>query len=63
MTGDELRQIRHALGLTQCELAESMGMHRNTVACMERGVKRISTRTARVIQLLQMAGRQDTAQS
>ena len=36
MTGAELRQARRRLGMTQKELGEALGVHRNSVARMER---------------------------
>lgn len=48
----KLRELRLALGLTQAQMAEELGMHRNTVACMERGEKPISRRTERTVLLL-----------
>jgi transcriptional regulator with XRE-family HTH domain len=53
MTGHELRHLREQLGLTQRELAELIGMHPNTVACMERDDKPISRRTEATLRLLQ----------
>lgn len=42
MAGDELRRRREALGLTQPQLAEKLGVHRNTVWRWERrGVPRL----------------------
>jgi len=37
MTGDDLRRTRRRAGLTQRELAELVGLHRNTLARLERG--------------------------
>lgn len=45
LEGVELLARRNALGLTQAALANRLGMHPNTVACMERGEKPISRRT------------------
>ena len=36
MTGAELRRARERLGLTQAQLADALGMWRNSVARMER---------------------------
>jgi transcriptional regulator with XRE-family HTH domain len=44
MTGDDLRHERRRVGLTQRELAARMGLHRNTVARLERGEWPISDR-------------------
>ena len=37
MTGNELRQVRERLGLTQVELAARVGLDSNSVARQERG--------------------------
>lgn len=49
MTGEELRAIRLALGLTQVEFAEKIGISRTYVGLMERGERLISRRTASAI--------------
>jgi transcriptional regulator with XRE-family HTH domain len=46
MTGEEARAIRLALGLTQGQLAESIGVSRTFIGLMERGHKVVSKRTA-----------------
>jgi transcriptional regulator with XRE-family HTH domain len=46
MTGADLRHERRRVGLTQRELAERMGLHRNTVARLERDEWPISDRLA-----------------
>ena len=46
MTGDDLRHERRRVGLTQRELAARMGLHRNTVARLERNEWPISDRLA-----------------
>ena len=46
MTGADLRHQRRCVGMTQRELAERMGLHRNTVARLERGEWPISDRLA-----------------
>lgn len=56
MTGAELRRIRKRLGLTQAQLAERVGVTRNSVARQERGEIGIREPLARLIRLLaQMA--------
>lgn len=52
MTGPELRATRDRLGLTQAQLGDALGMHSNTIACMERGEKAITRRTATALELL-----------
>ena len=46
MTGADLRHQRRRAGLTQRELAARAGLHRNTVARLERGEWPISDRLA-----------------
>ena len=46
MTGADLRHERRRVGMTQRELATRMGLHRNTVARLERGEWPISDRLA-----------------
>ncbi|MBI2364093.1 MAG: helix-turn-helix transcriptional regulator [Deltaproteobacteria bacterium] len=41
MNGHELRRAREAMGFTQRELAERLGMTSTSVARMERGEQRI----------------------
>jgi transcriptional regulator with XRE-family HTH domain len=48
----DLRTFRESLGLTQSQLADALGMHVNTVACMERGEKPISGRTVAALEML-----------
>ena len=49
----DLRALRESLGLTQSAVADALGMHANTVACMERGDKPISSRTVASLEMLQ----------
>jgi transcriptional regulator with XRE-family HTH domain len=46
MTGDDLRHERRRVGMTQRELAARMGLHRNTVARLERNEWPISDKLA-----------------
>lgn len=48
----DLRALRERLGMTQAQLADALGMHPNTVACMERDEKPISARTAAALEML-----------
>jgi DNA-binding transcriptional regulator YiaG len=48
----DLRALRELLALTQSALADALGMHANTVACMERGDKPISSRTVASLKML-----------
>jgi transcriptional regulator with XRE-family HTH domain len=52
VTGDELRDLRKRLGLTQVELAEKVGVASNTVARWERGELGISEPVSRLVKLL-----------
>ncbi len=52
MKGDELRQVRERLGLTQKGLGEKLGVHTNTVARWERNEVGISEPAARLVRLL-----------
>jgi len=42
MTGDELRQIRRRLGMTQVDLATEIGLDAGTISRTERGKTPIS---------------------
>ncbi len=52
VTARELRKRREALGLTQGELANRLGVHWSTVARWEQGVRQISEPVARLIQIV-----------
>jgi transcriptional regulator with XRE-family HTH domain len=52
MDGAELRQRRKAAKLTQAELGKRLGLHRDFIGLMERGVQPISERTALAITAL-----------
>jgi len=52
MTGEELRTIRHQLGLSQRKFAEELGLHWNTVARFERDEANISGPVAKLARLL-----------
>jgi DNA-binding XRE family transcriptional regulator len=54
MTCAEMRQIRKDAGLTQAELAEAIGMARETVGAMERGSVPVERRTALAIRHVTM---------
>ena len=58
VTGDEVRKIRARLGVTQTQLAEWLGLTRNTVARWEMGLRGIPEPTARLIARLAAEGRQ-----
>jgi transcriptional regulator with XRE-family HTH domain len=46
MTGDEYREVRRDLGLTQAELAKQLGVAPNTVSRRELGRRPITTEAA-----------------
>ena len=52
MQGDELRAMRKALGMSQQELADAIGMSRKAVGEMERGDAPIEKRTGMAVRLL-----------
>ena len=52
MTGNELRQIRERLGLTQVELAADVGLDPNSIARQERGEVAIREPLAKLYRLL-----------
>jgi DNA-binding transcriptional regulator YiaG len=49
MTGQELKALRHQMGLTQKELAEKIGVPWNTVARWEVGMRKIAEPIARLV--------------
>jgi transcriptional regulator with XRE-family HTH domain len=55
MTSKEVRAIRLRLGLTQAELAEKVGVARNTVTRWELGMLGVRESAARLMQLLAKA--------
>lgn len=52
MTAKEVRAIRRRLGLTQQELADKVGVARNTVTRWELGLMGIRESAARLLRLL-----------
>ncbi|PTQ12975.1 hypothetical protein CLG96_02190 [Sphingomonas oleivorans] len=52
MQADELKALRKALGLTQAELGEALGMTSKYVGMMERGEAAIEIRTALAMRYL-----------
>ena len=52
MTGDEVRRVRRALGMTQRTFAEAVGVARNTVARWERDELTVGSTAAILIRLL-----------
>ena len=42
MTGEELRECREGLGMTQAELARAVGVRSDTLSRLERGERKIS---------------------
>lgn len=52
MQGNELRECRKSLGLTQEQLAETLGLTQTYIGLMERGAKPIEPRTALAVYYL-----------
>jgi DNA-binding XRE family transcriptional regulator len=52
MTGEELRRVRKRLGMTQIELAEAIGMQKNSVAMIERGLRPVMKTTELAVRYL-----------
>lgn len=52
MTGEELREARERLGMTQAALADALGLSRLFISQMETGFRSVSDRTARQVQQL-----------
>ena len=50
MMGDELKQLRTRLGMTQDELGQRLGVARVTVARWEIGLRRVPELAARLVQ-------------
>ena len=62
MKREELKQIRAKLGLSQLELAQQIGVARNTITRWEMGLRHIPEPVARLVQYLArevIAGRQE----
>lgn len=49
-----MKNIRHAYGMTQRELAEAIGVRVETISRIERGTQRISKRTKHELDLFVM---------
>ena len=52
MTGEELRQARNKLRMTQVEIAEAIGMQKNSIARMERGERPVLKHTELAVRYL-----------
>jgi transcriptional regulator with XRE-family HTH domain len=52
MTGAELRKARERLNITQTELADAIGMQRNSIARMERGERPMLKHTELAVKYL-----------
>lgn len=52
MTGKDFRALRLAIGWTQREMGDELGIHANTVARLERGDLPITKRMAQTIKLV-----------
>lgn len=54
MHADELKAIRKAAGLSQAALGDAIGMARETIGAMERGMAPIETRTELAVRYVTM---------
>ncbi len=54
MTGTQIKQLRKALGYTQAQLAEEIGVTANTVARYERDELNPSSPVMKLLKLLEM---------
>lgn len=61
MTGQELKQLRARLGLTQQTLADKIGVWRNTVARWETETRKIPAPVIRLLQLLEAGQNNEVA--
>lgn len=61
MQGDELKTLRKALGMSQQELADAIGMSRKSIGEMERGDAPIEKRTGMAVRLLVIEAQADAA--
>ena len=52
MTGNEVREARRVLALTQAELAERLGVHALTVSRWERSASPVPEMAARLLAIL-----------
>jgi transcriptional regulator with XRE-family HTH domain len=52
MTGEQLRQARKRLGMTQKEFAEAIGMQTNSLAMIERGLRPVVKTTELAVKYL-----------
>jgi transcriptional regulator with XRE-family HTH domain len=53
MTGEDLKTVRTKLGFTQTQLAEKLGVARNTVTRWEMGLRGIPEPVVRLLEFLQ----------
>jgi len=54
MTGEEIKNLRKALGYTQAKLAEEVGITANTIARYERGELKPSSPVLKLLKLLEI---------
>lgn len=57
MTGQELRAIRHAAGLTQRAFAEAIGLRPNSLARIERGERPVTAQVLAAVRLFRFVYR------
>jgi DNA-binding XRE family transcriptional regulator len=58
MTAEQLRQARRRLGMTQLELAEAIGMRKNSIAMIERGLRPVMKTTELSVRYLLVMSKQ-----
>jgi len=59
MTETDIKRIRAALGLTQRELAERLGVRPNTVTRWEMGLHKIPGPAARLLEVMRAGARKE----
>ena len=58
MTGEQLKQARERLGMTQSKLAEAIGMQTNSLAMIERGLRPVVKTTELAVKYLLVMNKQ-----
>lgn len=62
MTGEEIKELRKKLNLTQAQLAIEIGVTSNTVARYERNELKPSPPVIKLLNLVNMAGRHENSE-
>jgi transcriptional regulator with XRE-family HTH domain len=58
---ENIRDIRRALGLSQAEMADRLGLHQSAISRLERGRRELDKRTILAAQALLFAAQRDAA--